>query len=123
MLPNMQYILPLITEQCPDLAFLHLPGIATLPNSGLFGLPARPSSNLRHISSDLMAIQHSPLDVAVALYTAFPKLAQLGPPGGDSDWVELHALVSAFRNLNYPVLLEHILQYMHGGVYASNRLP
>ncbi|KAL1943785.1 hypothetical protein VTO73DRAFT_3603 [Trametes versicolor] len=123
MLPNVQHILPMITQQCPDLAFVHLPAMATVRGHGLFSLPARPSSNLRHLSSDLMAIQHGPLDVAVSLATAFPKLAQLGPPGGSSDWQELHSLVNAFRNFNYPVLFERILQYMHDGVYATNRLP
>ncbi|KAI0352292.1 hypothetical protein OH77DRAFT_813944 [Trametes cingulata] len=123
-LPNIQYILPSLTLKCPQLRFLHLPGLATYPSSSrtTYIIPARPDSSLAHLSSDTFVLQNDALDVAAALAVAFPSLRQLGPPGVPSPWAVLHNLINAIRNDNQLAILQHVVMSMQEGIYQKSPL-
>ncbi|KAI0654346.1 hypothetical protein C8Q70DRAFT_926109 [Cubamyces menziesii] len=80
-LPTIHYALISFSRSCAKLQYLHLPGIATgiLLSAEQMVFPSFPQSKLLHISSDYLQCTHSTFDVAAALYTAFPQLAQAGP--------------------------------------------
>lgn len=117
---NFQHTLPLLCQRCPDLRFLHLPGLATYPGQNMFILPDMLDSHLLHISSDALVLRYHPIDIAFALCAAFPRLVRLGLPGvGGDSWHALSQLLSAFIQKDYAFLLEHTANFMRAGVYVE----
>ncbi|KAH9855127.1 hypothetical protein C2E23DRAFT_883098 [Lenzites betulinus] len=81
-LPDLQNTIPHMPRQCPHLRYLHLPAITTLvERQTTFTIPYTPDNQLRHLSSDVLMVQHGILDIAFGLRWAFPHLVHFGPPG------------------------------------------
>ncbi|KAI0628279.1 hypothetical protein C8Q77DRAFT_1162285 [Trametes polyzona] len=118
-LPNLQRIVPFLCFHCPRLEYLHLPGLATVPGEGIYAIPHFANSHLRHLSSDRLSLQHSLIDVALALGEAFPCLSSLGPHTVEegSPWSGLHDVLTAHRTGSVDILLHHVAVGMQLGRY------
>lgn len=116
---NFQQTIPLVCARCPNLSFLHLPGLAARPGQSVFFLQDMPDSKLQHLSSDVLIISYNPIDIAFALCAAFPRLAQLGLPGANGQWLALHQLLCAFIHKDHTFILEHTTAFLRSGVYEG----
>lgn len=112
-LPDLQHTLPYLLQHCPQLSFLHLPVLETIPGEGQYELPEFPDSQLYHLSSDTFVLQSGAMDVAFGVQSSFPRLAKLGPPGGnESTWAEVWRLVLALRQRDFVFLFQYAAAYM-----------
>ncbi|KAH9856103.1 hypothetical protein C2E23DRAFT_882233 [Lenzites betulinus] len=125
---DLQQTIPNIMKFCPHLVYLHVPALATIPRNdeGSFAIAACPRSHLRHLSADVLMLQHGLLDVAFALRWAFPMLLNVGLPSvgtnagqSDTTWVELNSLLNALQESNFTMILEHTLRFVRDGKYKK----
>ncbi|KAH9848280.1 hypothetical protein C2E23DRAFT_739951 [Lenzites betulinus] len=119
-LPDLHHVLRVLCKRCPRLLYLHLPGLATPPGEGAIPIPRFPSSRLYHISSDVFAIQHNPMDLVYALQWSFPRLMELGPPASSTTpWAELQQLLHFQRCRDFASILEHTSWCLRNQTYAQ----
>ncbi|KAH9857663.1 hypothetical protein C2E23DRAFT_720106, partial [Lenzites betulinus] len=121
-IPDLQDTIPRIPSQCPGLTFLHLPVIGSFigqPEEAAFTMHPVSQNCLRHLSSDVLTVQHGILDIAFGLRWAFPDLSQFGPPGKHTVWCEIQNLVCALQTKDFPVIFEHTARRMRDNTYPG----
>ena len=110
--PTLEYTLTELSHSCRHIRYIHLPAMATgLHHASPINLPTLPSSELKHLSSDRLRCKHKPFNVAAALYTALPGLAEAVPhyQWEASKWDTINIFLVAIRNAGSVAAVEQIL--------------